>query len=367
MSLVESAVVAWALLAAGFSLVALWRLRRAAPPQPATAWPPVLLLRPMDAPSGAELEGLAAPVDYPGPLEQVVLSPFRPPLPAGVRWLPSDPVTGNRKVGHLLYGHWALGGAGRAVVSVDGDVRVDGNLVRALVAPLVGGADLTWAAPQPQGAQSVWGHAVRGLLGRGHHAFDALQAMPAGAPAVCGKALGLGPAALELLPEVADCIGEDLELAARLAARGGRVQVASAFARMTAERGSRAATVDRFTRWMQVLRAHRPALYPSIPALFAPTLPLLLAAGFVATPAAAGAVLLLVLARSALSVQLARRAGAGLAGAAWEWLLGEGLLLESFLRSLFRRKVAWRGRTFRLERGGRMRELLTPASPWSAS
>ena len=76
---------------------------------------------------------------------------------------------------------------------------------------------------------------------------------------------------------------------------------------------------------------------------------------------------LLALARAALSLRLAQRAGGSRQGAAWEWLLGEALLLAGFVRALGRRTVEWRGRRFALARGGRMQPLFDPISPWSGS
>lgn len=256
-------LTAWAGLSLGFTGVTAWRLRRAPASSRADVpaeWPPVLLLRPMDAPTPRELQNLASPVDYAGPLEQVVVSPYRPRLPADVAWLPSDPTRRNRKAGHLAYALSALQVEGRVVLSVDADVAVDGALVRGLVAPLLRGAALSTAAPAVVGAGGMAGRAVRSLLNHGHHSFLALHVMSAGAQAVCGKALGLSPEAQRLLPELADHIGEDLELSRALHARGRTVALSDACAKVPAPTTGTSAALDRFTRWMQVLRAHRPGL-----------------------------------------------------------------------------------------------------------
>ncbi|HZH04658.1 MAG TPA: carotenoid biosynthesis protein, partial [Myxococcaceae bacterium] len=153
------ALAAWAWSAALFSAVALarlWRGRRLAKRTATLPLPAVLLLRPVDAPTRSERESLAAPVDYPGALEQVVLSPFPLDLPGHLRWLPSDPPTRNRKVGHLLYALSVLETQGRVVLAVDADVRVDGALVAALAEPLSQGAALSTAAPEPMVGRG-WG------------------------------------------------------------------------------------------------------------------------------------------------------------------------------------------------------------------
>lgn len=345
----------WAALAAGFSMVALWRLwRQEAPPRRRVRRRPhVLLLRPVDAPTPLELENLAAPIDYAGPLTHAVLSPFRPRLQsANVRWLPSDPLTKNRKVGHLAYGFAALPREPDTVVlAVDADVRVDGALVTSLVDALQDGAALASASPRPEAGQSLGACTVRGLLVQTHHSFEVLDVMSAGAKAVCGKALALSPAAAAELARLADCIGEDLELSQVLHERGLEVRLCDAPALVP-----QPATVplrgvlERFTRWMQVLRAHRPALFPTVPLFFAPTPLLMVLASIVATPELAVALCALVAGRIALANRLDRRPGLR-----FEWLLAEVLLLAAWFTALRAgRTVHWRGRRFTLVGGGRM-------------
>lgn len=337
-------LVAWALVASGFSWVAWWRLRRALPTPARSSWPAVLLLRPVESPTASELEAVAAPFDYRGPLEQRVLSPTALDVPG---WVHSDPAQRNRKVGHLLGALSAPRPSDAIVLAVDADVRVDGALVRALVDEVLRGAALAWAAPVPVRAEGAWARAQRGLLARTHHSFLALAAMPAGAPTVCGKAIALDARACALLPLLAGCIGEDLELAVLLRARGLPVRQAATVAPIFIPREGRP-TLARFTRWMQVLRAHRPGLAPTVPLLFAPA-PLLLPLLAVFAPTF---VPVLVLSRLLLAVRLGRVSGAG--GSAWEWLLGEALLLGAFAAALGKRTVAWRGRRFRVLPGGQL-------------
>ena len=362
MSALVLASLVWCGVAAGFSAVAWVRLSRAragtAPS--AGSLPPVLLLRPVDAPTPRELENLAQPVDYAGPLEQVVVSPYRPRLAPGVRWLPSDPLTPNRKVGHLLYALDVLPTEGRVVLSVDADVAVTATLVEGLAAPVAAGAALSTAAPLPVGQRDGASRAMAGLLRYTHHSFRALDAMSAGAKAVCGKALGLSPAAMSALRPLADHIGEDLELAKRLHARGLSVVLSGAPAVVPLDSAvSWEAPLARFTRWMQVLASHRPALYPTVPLLFTPTLPLMLLAAGLGSPVLAMAVTGLVAIRVLLALRLAGLSGpladAGRAYAVTDWLLGEALLLAAFVRSLWQQgKVTWRGQTYSLRPGGRM-------------
>lgn len=353
-------ITLWALLAAGFTGVALYRLiRRQRSLRDHTRRPRVrrrphvLLLRPVDAPTPLELDNLATPVDYAGPLTHVVLSPFRPRLASpNVQWHPSDPLSRNRKVGHLAY---ALATLPRrddtVVVAVDADVRVDGALIGSLVDELRDGAALASAAPRPEVRDTLAGRMVRGLLVQSHHSFEVLDVMSAGARAVCGKAIALSPTAEAELVRLADCIGEDLELSQVLHERGLDVSLARVPAHVPQAADTAVRPVlDRFTRWMQVLRAHRPALFPTVPLFFAPTPVLMVLASFVATPESAAALCALV----ALRIALANRLD-GRGGLRFEWLLAELLLLVAWLDSLRRgRIVTWRGRRYTLTKGGRM-------------
>ncbi|MBU8898773.1 glycosyltransferase [Corallococcus sp. M34] len=367
MSALGMMALSWAGVAAAFSVVTWLRLGRRVPVAARTSVP-VLLLRPVEAPTRQELENLARPVDYPGPLEHVVVSPYRPRLAPGVRWLPSEPLTANRKVGHLLHALEVLEARERVVVAVDADVAVTGALVEGLVAPVVAGAALSTAAPMPVLPRGLPARALAGVLRYTHHSFRALHVMSAGAPAVCGKAMGFSPRAVEALRSVADHLGEDLELSRRLHAQGLDVALGAApalvpLAPLSDWRGP----LGRLTRWMRVLASHRPELYPTVPLLFTPTPSLLLVAAVLREPPLMGAVALLVLARLGLSWRLARwgedvaRAGGdtgGLVRAGTDWLLGECLLWAAFLGSLRRsRPVTWRGHTYRLHPGGRLERV----------
>ncbi len=353
--------LAWATVAVLFSAVTLARLlprRRPAPAAPG-ALPAVLLLRPLDEPTERELQNLALPVPYGGALRHVVLSPYRPRLPAHMDWLYSDPVEPNRKVGHLRYALATLPRAEEVVLAVDADVAVDAALVTALALPLADGAPLCTAAPEPTGAVGLAARAAQALLAWTHQAFVPLHLMSLGAPALCGKALGLGREAQALLPGLGHYLGEDLELALRLHAMGSRVVLACAPAPMPlgGPLGS-GAVVRRFSRWMRVLRAHRPALLPTVPLLLCPTPVLLPVALLAGSPWLWGLVSLLWAARTALAVRLARPGQR--AQAAREWPLGEALLLVSFVHALAVRDVAWRGRCFWLLPGGRLEPALLP-------
>lgn len=351
-----SVLIGWAVVGALFTLVATYRLERLrqarATPSPSPL-PPVLLLRPVDAPTEQELENLAAPVGYAGALRHVVLSPFRPRLAEGVEWLPSDPVSLNRKVGHLVYALSTLPQGDAVVLAVDADVAVDAALVEGLVAQLHAGAHLASAAPRPSAHPSLGGQMLRGLLVQSHHSFAVLDVMSAGAKAICGKAMALSAPARAQLALLSDCIGEDLELAVRLQEQGLTVTSSAAPARVPQPQGAAVKALgERITRWMQVLRFHRGALFPTVPLLFTPV-PLLLPLALLAGDAQLwAAVAVLVATRVGLALHQDGRVGLRL-----EWLLAEALLLWCWGASwLAGTTVTWRGRTFQLLHGGKMRQ-----------
>ena len=353
MTAVVATATVWAVVAAGFTAVALVRLGRRTRDAPVAPPPPVLLLRPADGLSPQELHNLAVPIAYGAALEQVVLAPMRPPLPAHVGWLASDPTTANRKVGHLVHALARLPVADRIVLAIDADVAVDGTLIAALAAPVAAGAALATAAPLPLPARGLGPRAARALLARTHLDFVALDAMRIGARAVCGKAMGLGVAAQAMLSGLRDRIGEDLELAQWLHRSGARVELAAVRARVPQVDGTPTRpALARFARWMQVLRAHRPGLWLTVPLLFTPSLPLLVLALATRSPWLGLAVAALWGFRTVLSFRLAGARGV------LDWPLGEALLLTAHLRSLCERTVAWRGRTFRVRRGGRMEPIV---------
>lgn len=340
----------WALLALGYTATVLWELRRTEAPRDGAS-PPILLLRPVDAPTAQELSNLAAPIAYAGTLVQVVISPYRPRLPDQVRWLYSDPTARNRKVGHLLHGLETLDVAGRVVVAVDADVRVTPALLRALAEAVTSGADLA-AAPPVIAEGSGWGSRLfSALLAHTHLSFRAQAATPARAPAICGKAVALGPRAQTTLGELSSVVGEDLELAARLTAAGGTVRAVTEPAQIHDGARTAGRALERGIRWLQVARAHRPVLFFFVPVFVAPTWLLAAAALGTGAPILSLVVLALVIARTLLSWRL----GALLRSAAspGEWLLGEALLLAAFAGAVASpRRIAWRDRVLTLGRGG---------------
>jgi ceramide glucosyltransferase len=336
--------LSWLTVATTFTLIALVRSLAARGDQKRTQVnrSGVLLLRPVDAATPEELENLSHPL---AGVEQLVLAPFRPRLPNTVRWLPSDPLQHNRKLGHLQYALSILETTGRTVLVVDADVRVDEALVDTLLAELDAGADLAWAAPRP-----LEPGLPRGLLVQSLHSFHALNAISDGAKPVCGKAIALSPQGLEVLRALPDCLGEDLELARKLHQQHLKVALAGE-AQVPGATASLHALLARFTRWMQVLKAHRPLLFPSIPLLFAATPVLAVGAAVNGSPVLLSGALVLVLARATLAAVLERKPRTFTA-----WFGAELLLLCCWFNALvLGSKVTWRGRVMEVGLHGRLR------------
>ncbi len=333
----------WLVIATMFTLIALVRsvAARKAKREPLRQDRRVLLLRPVDAATPDELENLAHPLEG---VEHVVLAPFRPRHPHTVRWLPSDPLMHNRKLGHVQYALSILPCTDRPVLIVDADVRVDDHLVDTLLSELSSGADLAWAAPRP-----LEPGLTRGLLVQSLHSFTALDAISDGAKPVCGKAIALSPRGLEVLRSLPDCLGEDLELARKLHAKKLRVSLAGEAA-VPGAPASLPVLLARFTRWMQVLKAHRPFLFPTIPLLFAATPVLAIGAALEGSPPLILGAFLLVALRGLLAAVLERRPRAFTA-----WFGAELLLLCCWLNALLLgSKVTWRGRVMSVGMHGRL-------------
>jgi ceramide glucosyltransferase len=353
MSTLTLLVLVWTVVAAVFSAVTLARvLRQPAAPAPRTV-PPLLLLRPLDAPTDAELRNLGLPLPDDLPVRQVILSPYRPRLAEGLEWHYSDPPCLNRKVGHVLYALDTLRRGEDQILVVDADVAVDRALLVDLSSALSAGAALSTAAPAPERGSGLGAAALRGLLRSSQHSFVALDLMSLGAKAICGKAVGLSGEALEALRGLSGHIGEDLELARFLHLRGLPVTRVAATARMLLGRLNLRGVVRRIRRWMLVLRAHRPGLWPTVPLLLAPTPLLLPLAAWVGSPAVVTGLAALLALRITLGLALSRGTPDAADGG-WEWLLGEATLLAAWMGSVAGRTVDWRGRCFTLRRGGRL-------------
>lgn len=358
---------------------ALWRARRRVPQPQATDAPSVLLVRPCTGtpPSLRRALRSTSRLAYRGRL-RVLLSVDSPRDPAwpevrrAARRLRDDGLdahavlapteASNRKVGQLAT---LTGDATEdVVVCVDADVHLTGFDLGALLAPMEHDRSCaaTWAPPVEVGRPKTLGdRASAAILGASLHAFPLLGGLDPGG--LVGKLFAVRTAALQAVGGFAALsahLGEDMELARRLRARGWHTRMYPGTARALAGGRSLASVVERQTRWLWVIRAQRPRLLASYPLLFAAS-PLLLGtlvALAVFLPGWAGVLSALVLgARLAVAGRASAPRGRWRAALTFEWLLADALLLIAFVRVLGARRVSWGGRTLELGRDGRLEPL----------
>ncbi len=236
------------------------------------------------------------------------------------------------------------------VIVADSDVDLTGlpldDLVAALASPGVGAV---WATPVEVAASTGADRASAAVLDASLHAFPLLAALdPRG---VVGKLFAVRADALARIGgfgELVAHLGEDMELGRRLRAAGLRTVIAPFVAPSLAQGRSWAMVIERYARWISVIRAQRPALLLTYPALLfaAPLLVTLsLLAAYLDGPLALAATALTVAARVLVAWRARALGGRSLGGAALarDIVLSDVLLLAAFTRALCTRAAVWRG------------------------
>ena len=246
------------------------------------------------------------------------------------------------------------------LVVADSDVDLAAFELDRLLAPLsVAGSGAVWAPPVETGPVTGSGdRASRALLSGSLHAFTILGALDGGG--LVGKLFALRRDAIGAtggFGAMKHLLGEDMELARLLRDAGRSVRVAPLVARSLKTGRSWQSAVDRYARWLTVIRAQRPHLLASYPLLFFPA-PLILLASALLAPAAPP----LALASAAVAlaarwmVACAARALAGRPfsplGSLTDAALADALLIHAFTRALASRTITWRGRTLTIGRSG---------------
>lgn len=218
-----------------------------------------------------------------------------------------------------------------------------------------------WAPPVEAGAITAGGdRASQALLSASLHAFTLLGALDGGG--LVGKLFAVRREAIEAVGgfgALERVLGEDMELARRLLDAGRSVRVAPAAARSLKTGRSWKDAVDRYARWLTVIRAQRPHLLASYPLLFCAA-PLLLGASLLLAPIApapALATAALTLASRLLTAVAARRLAGfsfSLSASLVDAALADAVLAAAFARALATRSVTWRGRILTVSKGGRL-------------
>lgn len=214
-----------------------------------------------------------------------------------------------------------------------------------------------WVPPVEREGETLGDRASRAVLGSSLHAFTLLAHLdPEG---VVGKLLALRADALRAVggfDALSAHLGEDIELARRLREKGLRVEAAPFVAPSNAAGRGVREVIERYARWIAVIRAQRPRLlwtYPTL--LFGASSWTLCAAGVFAHrsgahPALAPFALAVWLSRVLVARVASRRAG--IAHTLRDIARAELTLASSFVLALRSRRVAWRGRTLTLRRDG---------------
>lgn len=261
-----------------------------------------------------------------------------------------------------------------ALLVADSDVDLAGADLDALVDPLFNSGDLAgpsgaaradavWAPPVEGGAPVTPGdRASAAVLGGSLHAFPVLASLDR--QGLVGKLFAIRMdtlAAIGGFASLTAILGEDIEIARRIREIGGAVLVAPFAARSLASGRSWEQAVARYARWLVIIRAQRPWLLASYPALFFAT-PLILGLsllGALSAPLLALAAAALALgARLLIALGAARAAGrpVGLASAAADAVLADAVLALAFARALRTRTVVWRDTVLTVDRSGLLRK-----------
>ena len=373
--LATAALTGWTAVYAAVSSVALLRAARPHRVQQVPAAPEVLLVRPCtgnDATLEPALRSTAA-LRHRGPLRVVLTvdrrdDPAWPHVRRAALWLRERGVNAqavlaptsayNRKVGQLA--EVTRETTAPIVMCVDADVDLSNFDLDAFVAPLASAPQAAvWAPPVEVGALAGLGdRASAAVLGASLHAFTLLGELDEGG--LVGKTFAVRTDALREVggfDGLTHHLGEDMELARRLRERGWLTTMCRTSVRAIGSGRSLSGVLTRYTRWLWVIRAQRPSLLTSYPLLLAAA-PLLLAAlavlGLLAPAWGLGLATLVLLTRVAVATGAAMPRGRVLSAATFEWLLADAVLLLAFVRVFGRPQVQWRGRTLRLNPGGRL-------------
>jgi ceramide glucosyltransferase len=175
----------------------------------------------------------------------------------------------NRKAAQLVSGAGAFAEAPFLVVA-DADVDLSRVDLRPLVEPLLAGrAAAVWQPVVESPGETPADRASAALLGASLHAFPLIGRLdPTG---LVGKLFAFEPrrvTAAGALTAGVEVLGEDMALAERLGAHGERIEMAPGAAASLARGRSAEALLERYTRWMLVVRTQRPGRLWSYPALF---------------------------------------------------------------------------------------------------
>jgi ceramide glucosyltransferase len=278
--------------------------------------------------------------------------------------------TPNHKVGQLAAAIERLGDGRDIVVVADADVDLGAARLGAVIAPLTGPAPAAacWSAPVEADGDGLGDRVSAAILSASLQSFVLLSALDR--RLFVGKLFAVRLDALTAVGGMAALgahLGEDFELARRLREHGGEIVVTRAAARSLTRGRSLASVLDRYTRWLTVVRMQRPLALLGYPFLLAaaPGLLALAAVVYVDAPALASAcAIAVVLARLAVVAIGRHRSGLPLRAVGFTLAVPvDVFLLVALARCLLARRIRWADRTLRFGDDGRLERAPEAGDP----
>lgn len=267
----------------------------------------------------------------------------------------------NRKVAQLA----AVPHDADVLVVADSDVDLSNVDLDVLVAPLMGPkpAWVAWAPPVECANPKTLGDlASNAVLGASLHSFPILARLdPRG---LVGKLFAIRKQALSAIGGFGSLVrylGEDMEMARRIRECGGNVATVPILARSLASGRSWSAIVNRFARWLTVIRAQRSILLWSYPGLFFATWPIfIISLWFSLIEPFSGllAATLVFITRFLIAFFATYKSGRSIRlwGILRDAFLADVMLACAFGHALRTRTVTWRNHELVVDRSGILRE-----------
>ena len=367
----DLALTAWLHFLASAHLIALYRWARPARPGTRASVPRAVLVRPL---AGDE-PGLAARLAHAGHIPAVRLCVGAEDDGAGRAARRAAGVLGQagvdaRVVVTAAHGpNHKIDQVARALESTTWDVAVvcdsdvllaDVDLREALARFADPGLGALWLAAVPgPGGVTLGDRATAAVLAGSLHAFPLLAHLDR--DGFVGKAFLVRRSAAEAaggLERLRVYLGEDVELGRRVRAAGYHVAPGRPVLRTAPRHMSFTEAVDRFARWLAVVRRQRPALLLSYPLVFAATTPAL-ALAFTLTDVGVQchvAGLALLVARAVVFAVCRGLAGLPRGPLVFvvDLVLADVVLWAALWRSLSARAIHWRGRVLAFDARGRL-------------
>ena len=273
------------------------------------------------------------------------------------------PIGPNRKASMLAEVLREHGPVHELVVNVDSNVDLEGFDLDALLGPVLepGHVGVAWAPwVEQREFPGVGPRASEAVLGGSLTAFPLLCGIhPNGLVGKIWAARTDALAASGEFGELARYLGEDLAMADRLRAAGWRIAVVPLLGRARGGHPSFDQAIERFGRWMLVVRSQQPRLMASYPLFFfaTPMVSMLALLGCLGQPALAlTALLFAVVARLLVTVTARYWSGRGVQPLATviDAVLSDLVLMLAWIRAVSRREIEWRGRRLRVEPSGQL-------------